>query len=180
MAVDWVGAISTGAVGLAGIAGTAWAAGQQRKSAREEAARAVTVERLRLQAQIRREEYLSYLRALESAFDLQNKIRHEYADGGVTQASRLAADAKLVEVIEHAVRLRLCARRPIIDMADHLRKVVAAMFEETLVDGGALLDTYAEAQQELTEAMRADLDRLEHVINEVSGSGEASRRQQEP
>lgn len=129
---------------------------------------------------MRREEYLSYLRALESAFDLQNKLRHEYAAGGLTQASRLATDAKLVELIEHVVRLRLCAPTLIIDMADHLRKVVATMFEETMVDGGALLDTYAEAQQELTDAMRTDLDRLERAISEVSGDGEASRRQQEP
>jgi hypothetical protein len=43
-----------------------------------------------------------------------------------------------------------------------------------------LPDTYAEAQQELTEAMRADLDRLEQVISEVSGGGEALRSQQEP
>ncbi|WP_130330608.1 hypothetical protein [Micromonospora kangleipakensis] len=128
-------------------------------------------EQQRLQSQRCREEYVSYLRALESAFDLQSKIRHQFAAGEITQDSRQAADAKLVELIEHVVRLRLCAPDPVvIERADNLRKVVAGMFEETLANGGALLDMYAEAQQELTDAMRADLDRQERATAARSGT----------
>ncbi|GAA2617357.1 hypothetical protein GCM10010399_55440 [Dactylosporangium fulvum] len=164
MAADWIGTVSTAVVGLAGISSTLWTTNRARKSERELAMNAVTVERDRLQLQLCREEYLAYLRVVESAFDLQNKIRHTYATDEIEQDTYQAADAKLVELIEHVVRLRLCAPELIVDKADNLRKTIAGMFEQTLANGGALLDTYAEAQRALTNVMREDLDRRERAI----------------
>lgn len=164
MAADWIGTVGTGVVGLAGIASTLWTSKQGRKSEHESAVKAIRLERERLRLQICREEYLSYLRVVESAFDLQSRIRHDYAAGEINQDARRAADSKLVELIEHVVRLRLCAPALIVDKADELRKVIAGVFADTLTSGGALLDLYAEAQRVLTDEMSADLDRREQEI----------------
>jgi hypothetical protein len=172
VAADWVGNLVTGAVGIAGVAGTYWTGRASRDAAvaqaREQREHALQD---RLYAE-RREAYVGYLEAVQGARHALTQIRGlPTSPENGTEANELRA-AALAEVSLRRTQLRLAGPPRVRDFANqlhgHLADVLgkAARGEENAVNT-RLIDALLAAMKEDLGFELASADR--QVLGDIRG-----------
>jgi hypothetical protein len=155
----------TGAVGIAGVAGTIIAARIAGNSARQSARLSIAAETDRARLADKRQVYAHTIAAMRSATAAAVKVSaygdHESAEGRATAARENISAA--LAALEAVSALMLVAPPPIVNLADQVMNCFTAFHQGTL-DRNA----FAEARHRLYDALRADLD---EEASRLSGQG---------
>jgi hypothetical protein len=154
--VDWTIVVSTaitGAVGVAGVAGTIIAARIAGNSTRETARLTISAENRRVRLADKRRVYARALATMDAAVTAVKAERDFVGGKGTATHSAPATDAALLAAADAMGELQLAAPRRIPDLAERAMDDLAEFRR-----GGSDDERIRETRRSLFEALRTDLD----------------------